>query len=141
MERGGQIFTEKWSSRNDFMMDRLQQKLKPWEMSSTSSAAMEPRTCFILDRFTVFSSILFATDACETLLETTKRDLHDRSFYEFVVDRKEVKERLDAIRETNNVVHIPFTWLVPSTKKKIPCEAVATLAWDGLVLIVRRRIS
>lgn len=130
-----QICNTNWIDRRTLMMETMSAL-----QLDAQQPQQEPRTCLFLNRFTHEATILFMTAAALTVVETTEVQAVGKSFYEFVDDpfKEQVKQQIKAVKTQETVVHLRFLWKVPTTEKKIDCEAVVAAACDGLVCVIRR---
>lgn len=119
------------------MLGMLQDQFD-WEKNLPKS---EPRTCLVLNRFTKFASVLYATKSCKEVLGTDASDVVGKALYDFVADSAELCKQIDILRSNHTVSHVTFTWTGKGDTKEnsVECEAVITSAWDGLMCIIRRR--
>ena len=133
---GGSVSVETWNKHSrtrNFLSEQFD-----WEAHLPS---MEPRTVFILNRFTLDLVVLYASLACELVVCCKSENLIGKSLYDFISPPflDEVKKQIGYLKESEQIMRMKFDWIVGSGTMSV--EAMFTITCDGIVCIIRRNVT
>lgn len=93
------------------MLEHLSSKFR----APPQESLLEPRAALILNRFTRTLSIMFATNAVESILGVTPDELQDRSFYECIQENclPEALRCLESAKSNDSIAYLRFWYRDP----------------------------
>jgi hypothetical protein len=99
----------------------------------------EQRTCAILNRFTIESTVVFMTHGSSTVLKTPVDSIVGHSIFDFIdpSDHDKVHCQIATVKETNRILYLEFSWIAP-TEEKLSVESILTASSDGVVCVLQR---
>ncbi|KAF9104342.1 hypothetical protein BGX27_010127 [Mortierella sp. AM989] len=112
-------------------------KNKSW---NTQFLEPEPRVCLLLNRFTRSLLVLYASSACEIVLQVHPDDIIGKPMLVFIRsdDLVSFVEQMDSIKSSTSIVNMRFWFQSPNSPSEIPCEAVFIGSTDAIMIIIRR---
>ncbi|KAG0006189.1 hypothetical protein BGZ65_009122 [Modicella reniformis] len=103
---------------------------------------MEPeaRVCLIINRFSRNLIVMYASSACEKVLNIDPDQLTGKPILLYIRadDLAPFMEQVDVIKTTTVITQMRFWFQSPNRSREIPCEAILFGATDGIVAVVRR---
>ncbi|KAG0237539.1 hypothetical protein B0O80DRAFT_289164 [Mortierella sp. GBAus27b] len=121
--------------------ERLRRHHEAFSENSWDHQAMEPepRVCLILNRFARGFTIMYASSACDKVLNVDPDEITGKPVLLYIRsdDLALFVEQMDLVKTMVTVSHMRFWFQSPNCRQEIPCEAVIFGAADGIVAVVR----
>ncbi|KAI8969926.1 hypothetical protein BDF20DRAFT_94665 [Mycotypha africana] len=128
-----------WNDTQDRIKKILIEKY-PWDTTNNkvTHIKQEPRFCLFINRYTIKSTIVFATEMIESMVGGSQVDCIGESLYNYIApkDRENVMKLIEVSKSTDMINRIRFDWL-KSDGTSVPLEAVVSCTYDGLVMVAR----
>lgn len=135
------VMTRMVGSRKE-EFERVRRHHEAFVASTWNPQAMEPelRVCLILNRFTRNLVVMYASGACERVLQVDPDEITGKPIllYLRADDLAPFVEQVDFIKASTAIAQMRFWFQSPSLVRAIPCEAIIIGATDGIVAVIRR---
>ncbi|KAF8963553.1 hypothetical protein BGZ46_000949 [Entomortierella lignicola] len=112
-------------------------KSKSW---NTQFLEPEPRVCLLLNRFTRNLAIIYASPACEAVLQVDSNDIIGKPLLLFIRsdDLAPFVEQMESVKAASSIVNMRLWFQSPNSPTEVPCEAVVIGSTDAIMVIIRR---
>ncbi|KAF9198160.1 hypothetical protein BGZ49_001106 [Haplosporangium sp. Z 27] len=112
-------------------------KSKSW---NTQFLEPEPRVCLLLNRFTRNLAIIYASPACEAVLQVDSNDITGKPLLLFIRsdDLAPFVEQMESVKASSSIVNMRLWFQSPNSPTEVPCEAVVIGSTDAIMVIIRR---
>lgn len=132
--------TGKWSN-SPGNIKRLLSEEYPWNVHANLTIMQEPRFCLFLNRYSIQSNIVFASEMCEHMVGMSQIYSIGDSLYDYIAlkDIENVKRQIEITKSKGLISRLRFKWSQKNENNEvlIPIEAVISCTFDGLVLVAR----
>ncbi|KAG0237537.1 hypothetical protein BGX31_003564 [Mortierella sp. GBA43] len=122
--------------------ERMKRHHQAFAENSWDRQAMEPeaRVCLIINRFTRSLTIMYASSACEKVLQVDPDEITGKPILLYIRsdDLAPFVEQVDLVKATTTVSQMRFWFQSPNARHAIPCEAVVAGTPDGIAAVIRR---